>query len=494
VEAEQGVLGSILQSPREAIAECVEKGINEQQFFIPAHRSIYTALCDMWDSSASIDLITFTQHLRDQNLLDSVGGAAYVTDLFTFVPCAANLAYYIDIVREKYERRLIIFAGTESVRRAYDEQADVDGAVLAELESRVASIRSLHGRNGAEQISIRSPAEILGLPRDGHANFLGDRLLAKTQALVIAGVGGIGKTRLLLQLLVAFIIGRIWCGIETHGSGLRCLMFQTENGIARLQRDLEALKTWAGELWKLVEERLFIQTLEKDSDSLLYLSEPENVRRLESVVRKFNPAMVAFDPLRDFGIGDLNTDTDMSATLRAIGRIARVGNPDRALILLHHAITGRVGVAKAFGLERTGFARNSKVLHTWARGVINVVAGAEDNNDQLVLTCGKNSNGKEFSPIAVRLNPDTMIYEVADDFDVEVWRQKVCGNSTRRTFRPEIIREIPWPQPELEKKQLVKAIRDETGCGHARAYTLIDDAKARQIIRCNKLTRTYAKI
>ena len=68
-------------------------------------------------------------------------------------------------------------------------------------------------------------------------------------------------------------------------------MFQTENGIARLRRYLEALKPWAGELWKLVEERLFIETLEKDSDSLLYLSEPENVRRLESIVQKSNPAI-----------------------------------------------------------------------------------------------------------------------------------------------------------------------------------------------------------
>jgi hypothetical protein len=261
-----------------------------------------------------------------------------------------------------------------------------------------------------------------------------------------------------------------------------------------LQRDLDALKKWAGKLWNLVEESLLIHTLETDNDSLLHLSAPENVRRLEATIRKFSPAIVSFDPLRDFAIGDLNSDSDMAITLRELGRIAHVGDPDRGLIVLHHALTGRIGVAKAFGLERTGFARNSKVLHTWARAMINVVPGAEDDNGTLVLACGKNSNGKEFSPIAVKLNPDTMIYEVADEFDVEVWRQKVCGNSTRRTFRPEIIREIPWPHPHLEKKQLVKVIKDETGCGHARAYTLIDEAKAREIIRFDKITRTYAKI
>ena len=61
----------------------------------------------------------------------------------------------------------------------------------------------------------------------------------------------------------------------------------------------------------------------------------------------------------------------------------------------------RAGAAKAFGLERTGFARNSKVLQTWARGVVNVVPAEDDNNDTLVLACGKNSNGPEFAPVAV---------------------------------------------------------------------------------------------
>src|SRR5437763_12161524 len=45
VDAEQGVLGSMLISPRETIAECVEK-INEEYFYVPAHRTIYNVLVD----------------------------------------------------------------------------------------------------------------------------------------------------------------------------------------------------------------------------------------------------------------------------------------------------------------------------------------------------------------------------------------------------------------------------------------------------------------
>src|SRR6186997_2558877 len=85
VEAEQGVLGSMLISPRETIAECVEK-INEQYFYVPAHRTIYDVLVDLWNTRQGIDLITFTQVLRDRHLLDAIGGAAFVTSVFTFVP------------------------------------------------------------------------------------------------------------------------------------------------------------------------------------------------------------------------------------------------------------------------------------------------------------------------------------------------------------------------------------------------------------------------
>ncbi len=138
VEAEQGVVGSMLLSPRQAIAECVEK-INEQYFYVPAHQTIYSVLVDLWNAGQAIDLITFTQVLRDRNLLESVGGAAFVTSLFTFVPTAANLEYYLEIVRDKYILREIISAATESVRRAYEEQDEVNN-LLDEVEQRIFAV------------------------------------------------------------------------------------------------------------------------------------------------------------------------------------------------------------------------------------------------------------------------------------------------------------------------------------------------------------------
>ncbi len=132
------MLGSMLISPQETIAECVEK-ISEQYFYVPAHQTIYSYLVELWNASQAIDLITFTQVLRDRNVLDAVGGAAFVTSLFTFVPTAANIAYYLEIVREKFILRQIIAAATESVRRAYDEQDEVNN-LLDEVEAKILAV------------------------------------------------------------------------------------------------------------------------------------------------------------------------------------------------------------------------------------------------------------------------------------------------------------------------------------------------------------------
>src|SRR5205085_8116670 len=138
VEAEQGVLGSMLISPRDAIAECVET-INEDYFYVPAHQTVFTVLVELWNTGAGIDLITFTQVLRDRNLLEIIGGAAFITSLYTFVPTAANLGYYLEIVRDKYILRSIISAATESVRRAYEEQDEVAN-LLDEVEQKIFAV------------------------------------------------------------------------------------------------------------------------------------------------------------------------------------------------------------------------------------------------------------------------------------------------------------------------------------------------------------------
>jgi hypothetical protein len=341
-----------------------------------------------------------------------------------------------------------------------------------------------------DRLTIRAPDELLGMTFDDSDRILGDRLLATGQSLVIAGAGSIGKSRLLLQLAVAVITGRQFLGFETRGESLRWLVLQAENSNRRLQADFSALRQWAGTDWPRVNEQLAIHTLESDADGFLSLDNDPAQRRIAAAIRGTAPDVVAWDSLYNFGIGDLNKDEDMAATLLALSRLSRAGNPNRAVVTLHHALTGKAGAARATGFDRASFGRNSKVLHSWARGQLNVAPGAADSNDVLVMTCGKCSNGREFPPFAVRLDPESMIYEVAPDFNLDAWQADISGSQDREPLMtPDRVRELC--KGAMSKAQLAKAIVADCGCGRASAYRHVQRAERARKIHWSKTSETY---
>jgi len=134
VEAEQGVLGCALLAPQECLGDCIEKlKAASEVFYDLRHRSIYEAMVEMYDQKQAIDLITLQQRLKDRQQLDAVGGLAYLSSLPDAVPSAANLAYYLGIVREKFILRKMIQTCTDVVGRVYEHEGEVD-ALLDEVE------------------------------------------------------------------------------------------------------------------------------------------------------------------------------------------------------------------------------------------------------------------------------------------------------------------------------------------------------------------------
>jgi replicative DNA helicase len=139
LDAEKGLLGSVLLAPGRVLDECIQQQVGEKYFQHPAHARIFSVLVDMRETNKPIDQISLTQFLEDRHLLQEVGGAAAVTDLFTFVPTASNAGYYLEILREKYLLREIIVACTEYGARAYEEQGDVQ-ILLDEVEQKILAI------------------------------------------------------------------------------------------------------------------------------------------------------------------------------------------------------------------------------------------------------------------------------------------------------------------------------------------------------------------
>ncbi len=152
-DAEQGVLSSILLSPKEVMGLCVEKNIEADSFHIPAHATIFAILRELWDANKPADFVILTQVLRDRNLLDQVGGSAFLTQLFTFVPTATNAAYYIEIIQEKQTLRRIINTCTEYAARSYDEQEEVHD-LLDRVEQEVFAIAKDRFRSSTPELRV----------------------------------------------------------------------------------------------------------------------------------------------------------------------------------------------------------------------------------------------------------------------------------------------------------------------------------------------------
>jgi hypothetical protein len=350
--------------------------------------------------------------------------------------------------------------------------------------------------DNSDRLTLRTPDEILAMQFDDSDRILGDRILASGQSLVISGQGGIGKSRLLLQMAVACRAGLPFIGLETRGQELRWLVLQAENSCRRLKADLEALRRWVGaEHWRQVNAGLSIHTLESDADGFLSVSNTKAQLAIKAAVESSKPDIVAFDSLYNFGAGNLNSDEDMAETLLTLSRLAKAGNPKRAIVILHHAGTGKAGAAKAIGFDRSSFGRNSKVLHSWCRAQVNIAPGSPDDDGVFVLTCGKCSNGKEFPMFAARLDPDTMIYNPDETFDLSGWQADVTGKRTEQDLSParvaEIVAELCKTSGAPKKPAIVKALRDETGCATSGAYKAVDRAEHAKAIHYTKATKTY---
>nr|MBP9733551.1 replicative DNA helicase [Candidatus Omnitrophota bacterium] len=111
IEAEAAVIGSMLIDDL-AIPQAIEK-LRAESFYHPPHKQIFRALITLFEANKAVDLITLTETLTQDQTLDAVGGAAYISELSAAVPTSANIGYYIKIVHEKYILRSLIHSATQ---------------------------------------------------------------------------------------------------------------------------------------------------------------------------------------------------------------------------------------------------------------------------------------------------------------------------------------------------------------------------------------------
>lgn len=123
-EVEESLIGAMLVE-----AECLYQAVDalkESSFYDPKLRLIFAAMVRLFREHSAVDVMTVTERLRRDGVLEEVGGVARLAGLTQLVGSAANTTFYIKILQQKTIQRDLIAAGYGILRKAFDETCDVD--------------------------------------------------------------------------------------------------------------------------------------------------------------------------------------------------------------------------------------------------------------------------------------------------------------------------------------------------------------------------------
>jgi len=137
MEAEKAVLGSMMINPEaaEVAVEQLEAGV----FLHPAHQTVFGVLKSLVNLGMPLDFPSITTMLRDQRELDAVGGAAFISELTTFSPTAANVGSHIAVVQDKKQLRDLYQLCSETLITIRDGHPDL-ATLLGKMQAGLASL------------------------------------------------------------------------------------------------------------------------------------------------------------------------------------------------------------------------------------------------------------------------------------------------------------------------------------------------------------------
>jgi replicative DNA helicase len=335
-DIERALIGHCLTEP-EAFLEC-EQFASVADFGLASHRVILLAIRALLASGRPANLATLTQHLREREELESVGGAGYIASLTDGLVHSRRVVQdYAKSIAEKARLRRIAhltFRATEAVQSPGADSEEL----LTTIEQELLELRAAtqHGDRGSIAEAIPALLERMERERNRTGDLLGlptgiasmDTLTRGLQPgeITVAGArSGIGKSSLMCQ------VAAVNCRQDTP-----VLLFSLEMSAQQLLRRLIAEESsvpfprvadprWAtvSDVRAIEEAAARIQKwpLRVVDDSSLSIEKLTAMARL--AVRRDGVKLVAVDYCQIVGAQGKDERLRVAAVSRGLTRLAK---------------------------------------------------------------------------------------------------------------------------------------------------------------------------
>ena len=220
IEAEQAVLGGLMLDNQRY--DSVSELLSERDFYRENHRLIFSMMTRLSEAGQPLDLVTLAEELNRHQLLERVGGMAYLSEMAEHTPSATNITAYARIVRERATMRQILSIAGEISRLTINPAGLESGDLLQLTERQLAEIAEQRPHEGGfldanallratvEKIDerFRSGADITGLTSG--LGELDKRTSGWQQGelIVLAARPSMGKTALALNFVEAALMSQ----------------------------------------------------------------------------------------------------------------------------------------------------------------------------------------------------------------------------------------------------------------------------------------------
>ena len=211
--AEQAILNILLTNPT-TFKMIIEK-LKIKSFYIESHQLIYETLIELSNQNRPINVTTLITQLENKGYLKQVGGIEKISNIINRFESFVDLEDYVNLVNEKYLRRLIIEFGKQIIGWGFTTSTEVE-EILEKTE------QSLYNLNQERTVpKFYSSAEVIDdifEEMKNKAKLKNSGLLSsfqeldsilqgfqKSDLIIIAGRPSMGKTAFSLNIGINII-------------------------------------------------------------------------------------------------------------------------------------------------------------------------------------------------------------------------------------------------------------------------------------------------